>query len=91
MVEAADYTAEAASPGKADDGAAAEETAVRRLRRRLVLALVFFVPLTDLSVVLSVFPWTVPRLAVAAAGAGRTGGDLGGVAVPRCGAADRRE
>jgi Cu+-exporting ATPase len=31
---------------------------VRRLRRRLTLALVFFVPLTDLSLMLSVFPWT---------------------------------
>ena len=31
---------------------------MRRLRRRLILALVFFVPLTDLSIVLSVFPWS---------------------------------
>ena len=31
---------------------------MRRLRRRLTLALVFFVPLTDLSLMLSVFPWT---------------------------------
>jgi Cu+-exporting ATPase len=58
VVEAAGYTAELARPTKPVDGAAAEEAAVRRLRRRLVLALVFFVPLTDLSVVLSVFPWT---------------------------------
>ena len=31
---------------------------VRRLRRRLTLALVFFVPLTDASLMLSIFPWT---------------------------------
>ena len=31
---------------------------MRRLRRRLVLALVFFVPLTDVSMMLSIFPWT---------------------------------
>ncbi len=58
MVEAAGYTPGLASPGEADDRAAAEEAVVRRLRRRLTLALVFFVPLTDLSVVLSIFPWT---------------------------------
>ena len=29
-----------------------------RLRRRLTLALVFFVPLTDMSMMLSIFPWT---------------------------------
>ncbi|MGH3184447.1 MAG: hypothetical protein ACRDOE_21425, partial [Streptosporangiaceae bacterium] len=32
--------------------------AVRRLRSRLTLALVFFVPLTDMSMMLSIFPWT---------------------------------
>jgi cation-transporting P-type ATPase A/B/Cu+-exporting ATPase len=58
VVEAAGYTAEVARPAGQDIGAAAEEAAVRRLRRRLTLALVFFVPLTDLSVMLSVFPWT---------------------------------
>jgi P-type Cu+ transporter len=59
VVEAAGYTAEVAVPaGAEDDGAAAEEAAVRRLRRRLTLALVFFVPLTDLSMMLSIFPWT---------------------------------
>ena len=31
---------------------------MRRLRRRLTLALVFFVPLTDASLMLSVFGWT---------------------------------
>ena len=42
----------------ADPGAGADEAAVRRLRRRLMLALAFFVPLTDLSIVLSLFPWS---------------------------------
>ena len=62
VVEAAGYTAELAAPAEqdavADATAAADEAAVRRLRRRLTLALVFFVPLTDLSLMLSVFPWT---------------------------------
>ena len=57
MVEAAGYTAELASPAEADAEVTADEAAVRRLRRRLILALVFFVPLTDLSIVLSLFPW----------------------------------
>jgi P-type Cu+ transporter len=59
-VEAAGYSAELAAPAEAeaDAGAAADEAAVRRLRRRLILALVFFVPLTDLSLILSILPWT---------------------------------
>ena len=58
-VEAAGYTAElAAPPGTPGAGEAADEAAVRRLRRRLILALVFFVPLTDMSIMLSVFPWS---------------------------------
>jgi P-type Cu+ transporter len=63
VVAAAGYTADlAARPGDGagagpDTGAEAADAAVRRLRRRLVVALVFFVPLTDLSIVLSVFPW----------------------------------
>ena len=63
VVEAAGYSAESAAPaipghsGEGDAGLAADEAAVRRLRRRLVVALVFFVPLTDLSIVLSLFPW----------------------------------
>ena len=57
--EAADPTAAAATPSaEADPSAGADEAAVRRLRRRLMLALVFFVPLTDLSIVLSLFPWS---------------------------------
>ena len=58
VVEAAGYSAELAAPAGADAGAVADEAAVRRLRRRLILALVFFVPLTDLSLVLSILPWT---------------------------------
>ena len=58
VVEGAGYSAELAAPERPDPGAAADDAAVRRLRRRLVLALVFFVPLTDLSIVLSVFPWS---------------------------------
>ena len=58
VVEATGYSAELASPAAADAGGSADEAAVRRLRRRLMLALVFFVPLTDLSIVLSLFPWS---------------------------------
>ena len=58
VVEAAGYTAELARPAEAEAGETADEAAVRRLRRRLTLALVFFVPLTDVSLMLSIFPWT---------------------------------
>ena len=63
VVEAAGYSAGLVGAGQAapaggDAGVAADEAAVRRLRRRLILALVFFVPLTDLSIVLSLFPWS---------------------------------
>ena len=58
VVEAAGYTAELARPAEAEPGETADEAAVRRLRRRLTLALVFFVPLTDASLMLSVFPWS---------------------------------
>ena len=57
VVEAAGYTAELARPA-AQAGPEQDEAAVRRLRRRLTLALVFFVPLTDASLMLSLFPWT---------------------------------
>ena len=57
VVETAGYTAELARPA-AQAGPEQDEAAVRRLRRRLTLALVFFVPLTDASLMLSVFPWT---------------------------------
>jgi P-type Cu+ transporter len=58
VVEAAGYTAELAVPEQPDQQIAADEDTVRRLRRRLILALVFFIPLTDLSIVLSLFPWS---------------------------------
>ena len=58
VVEAAGYSAELASPEAADTSFAADSATVKRLRRRLILALVFFVPLTDLSIVLSIFPWS---------------------------------
>ena len=59
VVQAAGYTAELARPAEPDAGEAeTDEAAVRRLRRRLTLALVFFVPLTDASMMLSIFPWT---------------------------------
>jgi Cu+-exporting ATPase len=63
VVQATGYTAELARPADLDAAAAesnetAEDAAVRRLRRRLTVALVFFVPLTDLSMMLSIFPWT---------------------------------
>ncbi|HEU5392169.1 MAG TPA: heavy metal translocating P-type ATPase [Streptosporangiaceae bacterium] len=64
VVVATGYTAELARPENPAEPAAAEsaetagDAAVRRLRRRLILALVFFVPLTDLSMTLSIFPWT---------------------------------
>ncbi len=58
VVEAAGYPPSWWPRPEADAGAVAEEAAVRRLRRRLMLALVFFVPLTDLSLMLSILPWT---------------------------------
>jgi cation-transporting P-type ATPase A/B/Cu+-exporting ATPase len=63
VVEATGYTAEVAPPPEPQAAGpsrteTAEDAAVRRLRRRLTLALVFFVPLTDLSMMLSIFPWT---------------------------------
>jgi Cu+-exporting ATPase len=57
VVEAAGYSAELPSPADPDPSLAADSATVRRLRRRLILALIFFVPLTDLSIVLSIFPW----------------------------------
>jgi Cu+-exporting ATPase len=64
VIEAAGYTAHLAPPpalypaGAADPDPDQDSATVVRLRRRLILALVFFVPLTDLSMMLSVFPWT---------------------------------
>ena len=60
-VEQAGYSAEPV-PSVLGPDAAGEENAdaalVADLRRRLIVALVFFVPLTDLSVVLSLFGWS---------------------------------
>jgi P-type Cu+ transporter len=62
-VEHAGYGAELARPqagagGPGDaSGAGADAARVAYLRRRLIVALVFFVPLSDLSVLLSLFPW----------------------------------
>jgi len=58
LAGAASAGAASAGTASADAGLAADEAAVLRLRRRLTLALVFFVPLTDLSMMLSIFPWT---------------------------------
>ncbi len=62
-VEHAGYGADVARPpaGPAASaeagGAEADAARVADLRRRLIVALVFFVPLSDLSVLLSLFPW----------------------------------
>ena len=54
VIESAGYTAELAKPpGEQED----PDATVRRLKRRLYLALVFFIPLTDASIVLSLFGW----------------------------------
>src|SRR5260370_17232470 len=60
-VESAGYAAEVvASAGPAQTGPAqtrgAQPGPTGYLRRRLILALVFFVPLSDLSIMLSLFP-----------------------------------
>ena len=62
-VEQAGYGAELARPrraraGRRAGGAGADAARVAYLRRRLIVALVFFVPLSDLSVLLSLFPWS---------------------------------
>jgi P-type Cu+ transporter len=51
VIEAAGYTAALAKPAEDPDAT------VRQLKRRLYLALVFFIPLTDASIVLSLFGW----------------------------------
>ena len=52
---AAEVVAPAAAPPQAGGGTSADGQ-VAYLRRRLILALVFFVPLSDLSITLSLFP-----------------------------------
>src|SRR5208282_136133 len=82
-VEQAGYGAEVTGPAAAaedsrPDGAAGGWDAARvaYLRRRLIVALVFFIPLSDLSVLLSLFPayrfpgwqWVLVALAAPVAG-----------------------
>ncbi len=80
-VEQAGYGAKLARPLPAEglpavDGAGPDADRVAYLRRRLIVALVFFVPLSDLSVQLSLFPafrfagwqWVLVALAVPVAG-----------------------
>jgi P-type Cu+ transporter len=77
-VESAGYTAQVVAPGMPTVPAEAQpaEAQARYLRRRLVLALVFFVPLSDLSIMLSLFPayrfagwqWVLVALAAPVAG-----------------------
>jgi P-type Cu+ transporter len=81
-VEQAGYSAEVAMPADAaaadtsGEAGAADLARVRYLKRRLIVALVFFVPLSDLSVLLSLFPvyrftgwqWVLIALAVPVAG-----------------------
>jgi P-type Cu+ transporter len=55
-VEDAGYAAALVGPGPRDAEATADATYARYLRRRFYLALAFYIPLTDLSVQLSLFP-----------------------------------
>jgi len=59
LIEAIDqvgYAAELASAGSAEDGKDAEDRQVASLQRRLTVALIFFIPLCDLSIMLSLIP-----------------------------------
>jgi heavy metal translocating P-type ATPase len=75
-VEDAGYSAELASLTANAGAAGTDDRRVRYLRRRLILAVVFFVPLSDVSVLLSLFPayrfpgwqWVLAALAVPVAG-----------------------
>jgi P-type Cu+ transporter len=76
VVEAAGYAARGGEPAEQDPGEDGAESsagrAVTDLRRRLIVALIFFLPLTDLSLVLSLMPsvrfpgwqWTLVACAV---------------------------
>jgi heavy metal translocating P-type ATPase len=55
-VEEAGYTAALTGPAPQDGEATADAALARYLRRRLLLALAFYIPLTDLSVQFSLFP-----------------------------------
>jgi len=75
-VDQAGYGAEPARAAESDGAAGLEAARVRDLRRRLLVALVFFVPLSDLSVQLSLFPsfrfpdwqWVLVALTIPVAG-----------------------
>jgi P-type Cu+ transporter len=79
-VEQIGYEAEVAGPAatadKGDTARDADAGRVRYLQRRLIVALVFFIPLSDLSVLLSLFPsfrfpgwqWVLVVLAAPVAG-----------------------
>jgi P-type Cu+ transporter len=56
QIRQAGYGAELIAPTAAPVGSGADDARVRYLRRRLIVALVFLVPLSDLSVLLSLFP-----------------------------------
>ncbi len=97
-VEQAGYRAEMLGAGAgeagAEPGAAAgtgtDAARVADLRRRLIVALVLFIPLSDLSVLLvAVSLVAVPGLAVGADRGGRAGGRVVCVAVPPGRAAQR--
>jgi P-type Cu+ transporter len=79
VVERAGYGAEpvqSAATGSTEDEGSPEADRVAYLRRRLIVALVFFIPLSDLSVQLSLFPasrfpgwqWVLVALALPVAG-----------------------
>src|SRR5580658_9870283 len=60
VIEGAGYTAQPVTEQTEADTEQTEagtEQTVRALRRRLYLAVAFFIPLTDASIVLSLFPW----------------------------------
>jgi cation-transporting P-type ATPase A/B/Cu+-exporting ATPase len=76
-IERAGYGAGVAEGGLAEaDGGTADAARVVYLRRRLIVAVIFIVPLSDLSVLLSLFPeyrfpgwqWVLVALAVPVAG-----------------------
>ena len=57
VIEAAGYTARGGEePAAGDEDEASADRHAAYLRRRLIVALIFFVPLTDLSLVLSLIP-----------------------------------
>ena len=75
-IRQAGYGAQVIAAVTGGEGGGADDARVRYLRRRLVVALVFFVPLSDLSVLLSLFPayrfpgwqWVLVALAAPVAG-----------------------